>query len=473
MNLFQRIVWIALASLHMACAQYYVPSSEKTPPIAREFRGAWAAVVYNIDWPSSAKLSAAAQQAEMIAILDKMASLHMNALIFQVRPQCDAVYASPREPWTPWLSGTMGKSPGYDPLEFTVREAHRRGIEVHAWFNPFRALSNAASIASSNHITKSASHLTKKYGTLVWCDPALPETRTRALASILDVLRRYDVDGIHIDDYFYPYPQGGARFGDGKSNEARRQIVDTFVAEMYRQIKSIKPWARVGISPFGIWKPGIPEGTTAQLNAYEDLGCDARKWLLNGWCDYMAPQLYWRIDGPQSYTLLLDWWRKQGTRPVWPGIATSRIESSEDGGRKAKEIFNQVQYSRSIGKNYAGHLHWSVKAIMQNRDNVNDLLKQAYGGPALIPPMPWINRTAPAAPKISAAINGKATLVRWQKADTATVKMVVQARYAGKWYTMQIAPVSSGGTQLTAAEAVAVTAVDRYGNTSLPKVLRR
>ena len=278
--------WLILAAL--LAAQEYRPIRENVPAITREFRGAWAAVIYNIDWPSKSTLSAAAQKAEMVGILNRMVELRMNALIFQVRPQCDAVYESSSEPWSSWLTGTMGKSPGYDPLSFTIAEAHRRGIEVHAWFNPFRALANAATPVSANHITRSAPSLTKKYATMQWCDPAIPETRTRALSAMLDVARRYDVDGIHIDDYFYPYPIGGARFADGKTNAERRALVDQFVQQMYTQLKQVKPWLRIGISPFGIWKPGIPEGTTAQLNAYEDLACDGRKWLANGWCDYMA-----------------------------------------------------------------------------------------------------------------------------------------------------------------------------------------
>ena len=454
-------------------AQYYHPGTENVPPLPREFRGAWAAVIYNIDWPSASGLSTPAQQEEMLAILDKMSALNMNALIFQVRPQCDAVYASSAEPWTTWLSGTMGRSPGYDPLEFTIREAHRRGIEVHAWFNPFRALSNAKASASADHITRSASALTKKYGTLVWCDPALPETRARAMAAILDVLRRYDVDGIHIDDYFYPYPQGGVRFNDGRSNESRRAVVDSFVANMYGQIKKVKPWARVGISPFGIWKPGVPEGTTAQLNAYEDLGCDARKWLANGWCDYLAPQLYWRINGPQSYTALLQWWRQQGARPVWPGIASARIESPEDPGRKASEIIDQIEQSRSTRSNYVGHLHWSVKSIMQNRGNINALLKRTYTSPALVPPMPWINRTAPSTPRCSGSVSGGNTIIKWQKTDEKTAKIAIQARQAGVWRTVRILGVGNGGTTIALADAFAISSVDRYGNTSAPNILSK
>jgi uncharacterized lipoprotein YddW (UPF0748 family) len=464
--------WLMLASVLMA--QPYRPVKENIPAVTREFRGAWAAVIYNIDWPSKSTLSAAAQKAEMVAILNRMVELRMNALIFQVRPQCDAVYESSREPWSSWLTGTMGTSPGYDPLAFTVAEAHRRGIEVHAWFNPFRAQANAATPVAPNHISRSAPNLTKQYATMKWCDPAIPETRTRALAAMLDVARRYDVDGIHIDDYFYPYPIGGARFADGKTNAERRALVDQFVQQMYAQLKQVKPWLRIGISPFGIWKPGIPEGTTAQLNAYEDLACDARKWLANGWCDYMAPQLYWRIEGPQSYPLLLKWWRAQGSRPVWPGIATSRLSSSEDPTRKAEEIYNQVMLSRTIpGSQHPGHLHWSVKALMENRDNVNALLKKAYGTGALVPPLAGASRISPAMPEASARAEGKETKISWKHRDPAIKKTILQARYQGKWFTYQVLGPQEQTVSIPFAEAVAISSADRFGTTSAPRILAR
>lgn len=464
---------IALALTLPLLAQALLPARETVPEIAREFRGTWAAVVYNIDWPSSNRLSAEQQQAEMRAILDRMQSLHLNALIFQVRPQCDAVYASAREPWSPWLTGTMGRSPGYDPLEFTIREARLRGIEVHAWFNPFRALTNASATTSANHITRSAPQLTKPYHNMVWCDPARPESRQRALAAILDVLSRYNVDGIHLDDYFYPYPHQGKRFADGLSNQERRRVVDAFMQELYEQVKRIKPWARVGISPFGIWQPGVPAGTTASLNAYEDLACDAKKWLQNGWCDYLAPQLYWRIDGPQSYTLLLDWWRQQGSRPVWPGIATSRIGSTEDPGRKATEIVNQLQLSRRGSHSQAGHLHWSVKAIMQNRDHIVEHLKKTYTAPALVPAMTWQSRAVPLAPRVTAERKSDTIVVRWKASDTSTNQIAVQGRRGLQWQTLRICPAESGGIVLPLMDAIAITAVNRYGQTTTPIVLRR
>jgi len=269
---------LLLAWSSLACAQSYAPVNERPPQLAREFRGAWIAAVYNLDWPSSKGLSAGAQQAELIAMLDKVAALKMNAVVFQVRPQCDALYQSSLEPWSPWLTGTMGRSPGYDPLAFCIREAHARGIEVHAWFNPFRALCNNSEQVASNHICRSAPNDTKRYGSMTWCDPAVPDSRSSALGAIMDVVRRYDIDGVHLDDYFYPYPVGGLRFPDGKTPAQRRAYIDGFVSNLYSSVKGRKPWVRVGISPFGIWRPGVPPGIVAGLDSYEQLAGDSRKW---------------------------------------------------------------------------------------------------------------------------------------------------------------------------------------------------
>ena len=237
-----------------------------------------------------------------------------------------------------------------------MREAHARGIELHAWFNPFRALSNVSHVASKDHVVHRSPQITKRYGKMVWCDPAQTETRQRAMTAIMDVVARYDVDGVHLDDYFYPYPvKGAGSFPDGKSPAQRRRYVDGFVKDLYQQVKGRKAWVRVGISPFGIWRPGVPQGIEAGVDSYEHLAADARLWLREGWVDYLMPQLYWR-DQPakQSFSSLLGWWRQQGKRPVWPGIASSRIKSSEDPGRPASEIIRQIDLSRKIGRNWAG-----------------------------------------------------------------------------------------------------------------------
>ncbi|MBK1832555.1 family 10 glycosylhydrolase [Roseibacillus ishigakijimensis] len=461
-----------------AGAQTFSPSKERPPAVPREFRGAWSACVYNIDWPSRKGLSAGSQQAELRSILNRMQSLNMNALIFQVRPNADAVYQSSLEPWSPWISGTMGRSPGYDPLAFCIREAHARGIEVHAWFNPFRALPNAEMAASSNHVSRTHSSQMKRFKSYLWMDPASSWTRSHALKVMMDVVRRYDIDGLHIDDYFYPYPDVNSdgspkqNFPDGKSPAQRRAYVDGFVKDMYGAVKREKPWVRVGISPFGIWRPGVPAGTTANINAYEHLAADSRKWLANGWCDYLSPQLYWRINSEQSFTRLLTWWRQQGERPVWPGVATARIGSSEDPGRSAGEMLNQLNLTRTIDKNWVGHVHWSMKSLMQNRGGISNALKgRFYAEPALVPPMPWLSTKAPGTPRAQASASGNGVQVSWSPVSGAS-KYAVQARYGKTWRCTHV--VSAGATSVTVpagAQAVAVTAADRFGSASAPAVL--
>lgn len=463
------ILFLTLAGA--APGQHYAPVNERPPQLAREFRGAWIATVHNLDWPSAKGLSAAAQQAELRGILDKVAALRMNAVVFQVRPHCDAVYASSFEPWSPWLTGTMGRSPGYDPLAYCIREAHARGIEVHAWFNPFRALSNSSHPVSGNHVVRSAPELIKRYGSVVWCDPAHPETRRRALRAIMEVVSRYDVDGVHLDDYFYPYPVAGKEFPDGKSPAQRRSYVDDFVSGLYDAVKARKPWVRVGISPFGIWRPGVPAGIEAGLDSYEDLAGDSRKWLAKGWVDYLAPQLYWRISPrKQSFPELLTWWRGQGRRPVWPGIATARIQSSEDPGRPATEITSQIDLTRRIGSNWSGHIHWSARSLVTNRGGVATRLAATYTQPAAVPPMPWLSGRSPAAPGVGATLKGAETQIQWQ-ADASVAKIAIQARSGGSWRTIRIAPAGAGAARIPRADAIAVTAIDRFGGASTPKVL--
>ena len=473
------LIWILLATVlagEFARAREYRASGERAPNLPREFRAAWVASVYNIDWPSRQGLAAANQQAELRQLLDRMASMKMNAIIFQVRPNADALYASRLEPWSHWLTGRQGQSPGYDPLAYCIQQAHARGIEVHAWFNPFRALANAKTKTAANHVVRTHPSVIRKFKTYQWMDPSSSFTQRRALSVIMDVVSRYDVDGVHIDDYFYPYPDvdkaGRATpvFPDGKTASQRRAASDRFVEAMYRQVKAKKPWVRVGISPFGIWRPGVPAGTTASIDAYHHLAADSRKWLAKGWCDYLSPQLYWRIEGPQSFTRLLSWWRGQGSRPVWPGIAASRIDSSEDPGRPASEILNQVSLTRRVGKNYVGHVFWSMKSLMQNRGGVNEgLLKNFYQQPALVPPMKWVNSKVPATPA-ARAVSSKGNLTVAWRPVAGCVKYAIQVRVGKRWRLSTV----TAGTRMTLRglpDAIAVSAVDRYGNPSHPRVL--
>src|SRR5262245_29382097 len=309
---------LLLGALASASGADFVPSSARPPAVQRELRGAWIASVKNIDWPSKPGLSAAQQQTELVALLDRCAQLHLNAVFFQVRPACDALYESTLEPWSECLTGTMGRSPGYDPLAFAVREARRRGLELHAWFNPFRARRPGATGAvARDHISKTRPSLVKSYGTSLWLDPAEREVQDHSLRVVLDVVKRYDVDGVHFDDYFYPYEEKDrqgrplpfpddsswkrylARGGQLARNDWRRDNVNTFVRQLQGSVRAQKTWVKFGISPFGIWRPGYPPSVKG-LDAYDTLYADARRWLVEGWVDYLAPQLYWPTDAPEQ-----------------------------------------------------------------------------------------------------------------------------------------------------------------------------
>ncbi len=350
----------------------------------REFRGAWVASVYNLDWPSKAGLPAAVQKAELRGILNKAADLKLNAILLQVRPACDALYNAKQEPWSYFLTGRQGESPGYDPLEFAISEAHARGIELHAWFNPFRAAIHADDTLAPSHVARVHPEWVRKYGGQLWLDPGEPAARHYVIDVILDVVRRYNIDGVHIDDYFYPYPKGGADFPDsvtwarrgGGMNKGdwRRENINRFVEEMYRSVKGAKSSVQVGISPFGIWRPRVPATIEAGLDSYAQLFADSRKWLAEGWCDYLAPQLYWSCEpAKQSFPVLLDWWRAQSRagKPIYPGIATERIGAA----RPASEIARQIALTRQ-GTSAPGHIHWSMKALMNDRGNIDTVLKR-------------------------------------------------------------------------------------------------
>ena len=340
------------------------------PAVEREFRGVWVASVDNIDWPSRRGLSTCDQQAELIALLDRAVALHLNAIILQVRPAADALYASRLEPWSEYLTGVQGRapSPWYDPLAFAVQEAHARGLELHAWFNPYRARqSRAKSPPSASHVARTMPSLVKSYGPYLWMDPGEPAIRRRTLAVVLDVVRRYDIDGVHIDDYFYPYQEYDRRgrvidFPDTRSwkryrkgggrlarADWRRHNVDELVKQLYTGVHAVKPWVKFGISPFGIWRPGNPPSITG-YDAYERLYGDSRKWLRSGWVDYYTPQLYWPIAQiPQSYPTLLGWWVEQNEkgRHMWPGNYTNKVGPGRDQGWAADEVLEQIRITRA------------------------------------------------------------------------------------------------------------------------------
>ena len=485
------IRWLLFSLALMIWGQDIATAAPSSP--TREFRAAWVATVYNIDWPSKPGLPASKQKAEMRALLDRAAALKLNAIIFQVRPSCDAVYASRKEPWSRFLSGKMGKSPGYDPLSYAISEAHRRGLELHAWFNPFRALTGGT--ASASHVTRRYPAWVRKHEGKVWLDPGLPQVRNYSMDVIMDVVNRYDIDGVHIDDYFYPYPRNPKarpipqfpdsathrRYGRGQNRDDwRRANMDTFVSTLYRNVKKKKAWVKVGISPFGIWRPGNPRGIEANLDAYNMIYADSRKWLASGWCDYFMPQLYWRI-GPreQSFSALAGWWAQQNRagRHLWPGIATSRIKSSEDPGRPASEIENQIGVCRSvIPAGRSGHSHWSFKALRQDRGGIVGRLRGVYASRAVVPSMPWLSRSKPGQPRLTGAVKGANLHLSWNAGNRSRGlrwwAVQIQATPGSLWATTHVLWHQQTQLQLSGKpHAVSVTAIDAYGNASPPAVL--
>jgi uncharacterized lipoprotein YddW (UPF0748 family) len=479
-----------VAGVIAALALFTAPVSAADPPqLPREFRGVWVATVGNIDWPSKPGLPAEQQKAELLAILDKTAELGLNAVIFQVRPMADALYESKLEPWSGYLTGTLGKSPGYDPLAFAVAEAHARGLELHAWFNPYRARHpSAKSPAPADHITKRRPDLAKPYGTHFWMNPTHPGVQAHSLAVVLDVVTRYDIDGIHIDDYFYPYKEKDAagkvipfpdddtweqyQAGGGKlsRDDWRRDAVNQFVRRMYEQTKKAKPWVKVGISPFGIWRPGNPPGI-AGLDQYADLYADAKLWLNAGWVDYFTPQLYWPIaQEKQSFPKLLHWWAGENTkkRHLWPGLYTSRVTGAAKGWL-AKEVVDQIELTRKE-PGVDGVIHFSMKSLMRNTGGVADAVKNVYAEPALVPESPWLaSGEPPAKPVVTRTVSDGKPVLR-VTAGPGTRFVVVQTPTANGWTTRVHGAAADGPTTipLPAGGRAAVRVLDRTGRASEP-----
>lgn len=465
-------------------------STNTIPSPKREFRGVWVATVANIDWPSKPGLSTNEQKAELLALLDQAVKLKLNAVIFQVRPASDALYPSPYEPWSEFLTGQMGKppEPNYDPLAFAVEEAHKRGLELHAWFNPFRASHpQAKSEISPNHISKTQPELVKQYGNYLWLDPGEKAARDYSTKVIMDVVRRYDIDGVHLDDYFYPYPQTDEKNqivefpdeaswqkylqsgGEKSRDDWRRENINEFIQRLYQSVKAEKSWVKVGISPFGIWRDGYPKATKGKVfSAYDRIYADARKWLVNGWLDYLSPQLYWKIEQTGlSYPVLLNWWLEQNTvgRHIFPGIYTSRVNDTPQGWQP-DEIAYQIRITRGYSE-AGGNVHFSMKSLMQNRGRISELLtNQVYNLPALVPASSWLNNTLPGKPELTINKDVSANIqLSWKPTGKQKVWLwVLQTKIGSEWTTL-VLPAGQTSYVLTntQVESVAVSAITRYG----------
>ncbi len=372
-----------------------------------EFRAAWIATVANIDWPSGNFLTSDEQKEELIMMLDSLKEAGMNALFFQIRTECDALYDSSIEPWSYWLTGEQGKSPSpfYDPLKFAVAESHKRGMELHAWFNPYRAVKDTASYQQSeNHISVKHPDWLIKSGKYLMLDPGLPGVRDHLKAVMKDVLVRYDIDGIHFDDYFYPY---GPKISNEDSltyaehnrgienvDDWRRDNINLLMAEIYEIIQINKPKVKFGISPFGIVLNKYA-GTTG-FNSFNIIYCDPLNWLVNRIVDYITPQIYWEIGHRKAdYAKLLPWWANVTTeRHLYVGHFSSRMAANNYKG-KSSEIGDQIRLNR-LTKNVLGSVFFSAKSISRNWSGLADSMRTDYYRNISLPPqMPWLDNISP------------------------------------------------------------------------------
>lgn len=374
--------------------------------VKREFRGAWIQCV-NGQWLGQ---STQQMQQTLTSQLNTLQQIGVNAIIFQVRPEADALYPSNIEPWSRFLTGQQGKAPNpyWDPLQWMIDECHKRGMELHAWINPYRAKTKTTSTLAQNHIANQHPERVFRYDNQLILNPGLQENRDYICSVVADIVQRYDVDGIHYDDYFYPYPVAGETIPDDDAYNAnpngirdrgdwRRHQVNLFVKQLYETVHDIKPWVKVGVSPFGIYrnKKNDPNGSqTNGLQNYDDLYADILLWVNNGWIDYNVPQIYWEIGNRAAdYQELIHWWNRHASeRPLFIG---------EDIERTVK--FNQQERKYALYAecpNVEGTVLWYAKAAVDNTGGYATQLQQRYWRvKALQPLMPFITKTSPKKPR--------------------------------------------------------------------------
>jgi len=410
-----------------------------------EFRAVWVATVENIDWPSTKHLSADSQKTEFIKLLDLHKQNGMNAIVAQIRPAADAFYPSPYEPWSEWLTGTQGKAPDpyYDPLDFMIKETHKRNMEFHAWLNPYRAVNDIYhSSVAPDHITKTHPEWFLVYGEKRYFDPGNKEVQEFVTKVVRDIVRRYDVDAIHFDDYFYPYRIPKREFPDSVSfskygngltkDDWRRSNVDSIILKLSKAIKEEKKYCKFGISPFGVWrnssKDSLGSETQAGQTNYDDLYADILLWLRLKWIDYVAPQLYWEIGFAKApYEVLIDWWAQNAYgRHLFVGHGFYRtLENRVGPWKQASEIPNQIAMLREY-KEVQGSIYFSSKSFNSNPNGWNDSLKNNYYKyPAIVPPMNWVDSIKPLRPTIlydSMAISFKDSIGITINSNPASVK---------------------------------------------------
>ncbi len=422
--------------------QYSVTFAQEIPK--REFRGVWVAGVMNLDFPTSNRQTVEAQQLEFQRLADQHAAANLNALIVQIRPSADAFYYSPHEFWSEWLTGKQGQlpKPYYDPLAFMVDETHKRGMEFHAWFNPYRAVADTSKLQNLHpqHLVFKKPEWFIDYGKTKLFDPAIPEVREYIAEIIADVVRRYDIDGVHLDDYFYPYPLANQEFNDQKSFEKygkgfankadwRRNNINLLIEKIYKVIQENKAYVKFGVSPFPVWRNQSqdPKGsaTTGGLTSYDHLFADTKLWLEKGWIDYIAPQNYFSIQSEKvPYKTLTTWWTANAAgKHLYIGHAVYKLNGKEDSRWTSKgEICDQIRFNRQQ-KNLQGSAFFSSKYLTTNTEKFQDSLRQVlYPYPALVPTMDWKASSPPQPPKNLQAFQAKqGVLLHWQSPDNQLI----------------------------------------------------
>lgn len=476
----------------------------------REFRGVWIATVVNIDWPSRAGLSTQVQKEELVRIFDSHQQAGINAVLLQVRPSADAFYAKGRESWSRFLTGKPGLAPTpfYDPLEFAIELAHDRGMELHAWFNPYRATFDLKpENTSANHITRTKPNWFFTYSGKKLFNPGLPEVRDYITEVIMDVVNNYDVDGIHFDDYFYPYPSKSEipdyatyrEYGKdfGSIDDWRRDNVNKLIKKVSESIHQAKPYVKFGISPFGIWdnKKDHPLGSeTAGFSGYRELYADALAWTKNGWVDYINPQLYFPFNyKAAAFEKLLEWWADHSYgKHLYIGQATYRVNESGQGWRERDQLPRQVRHLRENLK-VQGSVYFSSKSLTTNLGGFRDVLQyDLYKYKSLPPTMVWIDSISPLAPRgltVRTTKNVGVTL-HWQhpkkaldgekaygsvvyrfeegeKLDIENAKNILQIIYSTKRSTY-----TDDSVEKNKRYTYVVTSIDRMKNESKPSRTR-
>ena len=352
-----------------------------------EFRGVWIASVYNIDWPKTLD-NPEAQKQEFIEILDKLQSLNINAIFVQIRPTSDALYKSYINPWSKYLTGEQGKYPGYDPLQFMIEETHKRDMEFHAWLNPYRITTQGTDLneLAPNNPARIKPEWVLEFNNALFYDPENPEVIEYVAITVYEIIKKYDVDGIHFDDYFYPYdyplPEGEDREGEVANN--RREAVNNLIRTIYKVIKSTKPSVQFGVSPYGVWKNKSSDligSESNSLESYYDLYMDTLTWIDENTIDYIAPQIYWSTDNNDSnYEVMVSWWndvvKDSGVR-LYIGQNINDLDI-------ASEIYKQIEINREY-ENVSGNILFSASDIMNDTDNVVMQLKEAYNCKAILP----------------------------------------------------------------------------------------